>query len=124
MGVRLAETLSSDRNSVGETFRAVLDSPLIVDGIVFAEKDSSVVGRIAKVRKSSMIGGRAHLTLTLAEVTTTGGQTVRIETTNIQRLGAPMGVFNVPRRAVVLPAGTLVTFNLTSPLRVTEPANR
>jgi hypothetical protein len=122
--VRLSQTLSSDRNSAGETFQAVLASPLMVDGIAFAEKDSRVVGRIADVRKSSMIGGRAHLTLTLADVTTTGGEIVRIDSTNIERLGAGRGVFNRARRAVVLPAGTVVTFNLTSPLRVSEPANR
>lgn len=122
--VRLAEALSSDRNFTGETFRAVLDSPLAVNGIVLAGKDSSVVGRIADVRKSSIIGGRAHLRLTLTGITTTDGRIITVDTTNIERLGARLGVLTGTRRTVLLPAGTQVSFNLTDPLRVTEQMGR
>jgi hypothetical protein len=156
--VRLAETLSSDHNRSGDTFRAVLERPLIVDNVIVAGVNSTVLGRIADIRKASLLGGRADLTLTLTEITTQGGRVVKIDTTNIQRLGSRNGLltrtklasgaavgavkgavngaaegagllaapgnenassaFPHSRTAVVLPAGTQVSFNLTSPFTV------
>ena len=162
--VRLTDTLSSDRNRTGDTFRAVLDSPLAVDGVVIATPASVVLGRIANARKAPLLGGKADLTLTLTEITTSDGNLVPVATNNIEREGARTGIVNTAKMAtgaafgavigavsgaaegagissglknddatngfmattktVVLPAGTQVSFDISSPLAVSAQASR
>lgn len=85
--VRLAETLSSERNRAGDTFRAVIDSPVIVNGFVVAPAGANVFGRIANARKAPLLGGRAGLTLTLTNVTTADGHLTGITTNGVQQVG-------------------------------------
>ncbi len=106
--VRLAETLSSDRNRTGDTFRAVLDSPLVVDGFVIAETDSNVFGRIANARKAPLLGGKANLTLMLTNITTTDGRFVRIDTGDVEREGARSGVVNTAKMAGGAAVGAVI----------------
>src|SRR5437764_389959 len=50
--VRSTEWLSSDSNRPGDTFSAVLDQPLIVDGWVVARHGQTVIGRVAVAEKA------------------------------------------------------------------------
>jgi hypothetical protein len=78
--VRLNETLSSKHNSTGQTFRATLASPLVVDGTVVAKAGSTVLGRIVYARKAHLIHGRSDLSLILTDLTTPDRQLVKIRT--------------------------------------------
>jgi hypothetical protein len=78
--IRLGETLSTDHNYSGDTFRAVLDQPIIMDGYVIADKGSKVLGRIVEADKPGRVKGVGLLTLALTEVNTTDGQRVAIQT--------------------------------------------
>jgi len=158
--VRLTETLSSARLHAGDDFRAALDSPLIIGGLIIAAEDSTVVGRVAKATKAPLLGGKADLTLTLTYIQRPDGSLIRIKTNSIERIGSHGGIVNTAKmatgaalgavigavtgaaegagispgvrnddresgfmaakRTVVIPAGTKITFNLTSPLHVTQ----
>ncbi len=85
--VRLSETLSTDHNYTGDTFRATLESPIIMDGFIIADKGSKVLGRIANVQKAGRVEGLSDLTLTLTEINTTDNQRVRIDTTSYDKRG-------------------------------------
>ncbi len=85
--VRLAEALSSNDNYTGDTFRATLESPIIADGFVIADKGSKVLGRLATVKKAGRVEGVAELTLALTEINTTDGQRVKIETSTWDKRG-------------------------------------
>jgi len=85
--VRLGETLSTNHNYTGDTFRATLEVPIIMDGFIIAEKGSKVLGRIMNAEKAGHLSGAADLTLALTEIHTTDGQTVRVETNTSERKG-------------------------------------
>jgi hypothetical protein len=97
--VRLAEALSSDHNRAGDTFRAVIDSPVVVNGFVVALAGANVLGRIANARKARLLGGRADLTLTLTDITTTDRHLARITTNGVQQVGAHSGIVNTAKMA-------------------------
>ncbi len=78
--VRLGETISTERNYSGDTFRAALDRPIVLDGFVIADKGSKVLGKIVAADKAGKFEGTANLQVTLTEINTTDGQRVRIET--------------------------------------------
>ncbi len=71
--VRLGETVSTEHNYTGDTFRGTLDVPLVVDGFIIADRGSKVLGKVASAQK-------AGLQLTIVEINTTDGQRVPVET--------------------------------------------
>jgi hypothetical protein len=85
--VRLGETLSTDHNYTGDTFRGTLQAPIIMDGFIIAEKGSKVLGRIVTAQKPGRVQGVGELTLTLTEINTTDGQRVKIETGSVEKKG-------------------------------------
>jgi len=85
--VRLGETLSTDHNYTGDTFRGTLDSPIISDGFIIADRGSRVLGRIVNAQKAGHVEGAADLNLTLTEINTTDGQRVAVQTNTNDRKG-------------------------------------
>ena len=51
--VRTDGPLSTDRNQVGDPFTATLTQPLVVGGVVVANRGQSVYGRVASVQKAA-----------------------------------------------------------------------
>jgi hypothetical protein len=66
--VRLAESISSKRNQDGDSFEAVLDQDLVVDGKLVAPEGAKVVGRLTNVKRSGKVEGRATMSLALTEL--------------------------------------------------------
>ncbi len=85
--VRLAEALSTEKNVTGDTFRGTLDSPIILDGFIIADKGSQVHGKVANSQKAGRVDGLSSIALTLTEINTTDGQTVRVKTNNWEKQG-------------------------------------
>jgi hypothetical protein len=83
--VRLDEALSSERNQDGDTFRATLDSPLVVDGLVIAERGSRVEGRVVETEKGGRVQGLARLAVALTTFTSSDGQKIKIQTESFAR---------------------------------------
>jgi hypothetical protein len=83
--VRLAETLSSERSQVGDTFTATLDQPLIVDGFVIAERGSRAQGKVIQSDRAGRVKGLAQLGVELTQITTSDGQKVRVNTAAFQK---------------------------------------
>jgi hypothetical protein len=86
--VRLAENLSPEHNYTGDTFRTTLESPIIIDGFIIADKGSKVLGTITNAKQAGRVEGVSNLTLTLTEINTTDGQRVKIETSTWDKKGA------------------------------------
>jgi hypothetical protein len=78
--IRLAETVSTDHNYTGDTFRATLDQPIIMNGYIIADKGSKVLGRIVEADKPGRVKGAGQLILALTQINTTDGQRVAIQT--------------------------------------------
>jgi hypothetical protein len=86
--IRLGETLSTDHNYAGDTFRGTLDSAIVRDGFIIADKGSKILGRVVNAQKAGRVEGVANLQLTLTEINTTDGQRIRVETSLYDQKGA------------------------------------
>ena len=88
INIRLGETLSTNHNYSGDTFRATLDTPIIMQGAIIAERGSKVLGKIVASEKAGKVKGVSDLTLTLTEINTTDGQRVQIQTGSYDQKGS------------------------------------
>ena len=87
LSVRLIEALSSDRNHPGDTFTASLDEPLVVEGMVIAEKGARVEGRIVDTTQAGRVKGLSAINLELTSLMTSDGQRVAISTESFKKEG-------------------------------------
>ena len=53
--VRVDEPLSSDRNQPGDAFSATLMQPLVVDGVVVAQRGQTIGGRVTEAQKAGRV---------------------------------------------------------------------
>jgi hypothetical protein len=78
--VRVDEWLSSDRNVAGDSFGAVLDQPIVVDGWVVARRGQAQTGRVTTAKKAGHSGGTSQLGVDMPELTLVDGQQLPIQT--------------------------------------------
>jgi hypothetical protein len=78
--VRLSEKLSTETNKDGDKFSGTLAQPLVIDGMVIAERNARVQGRITQSLQSGRVKGVAQLGLELTSFTTSDNQTIGIQT--------------------------------------------
>lgn len=86
LAVRLTDHVSSDKSQAGDRFEGTLDTPVAVGGKVVADKGSSVVGRVARVRKAGRMTAPSELVLELVELVCLTDR-VAIQTDPIERSG-------------------------------------
>jgi hypothetical protein len=85
--VRINQFLSSDRNQTGDAFAATLAQPLVVDGIVVAQRGQTVGGRVSEAQKAGRVEGTSRLGVQLTDLTLADGSTVPIQSQMINRNG-------------------------------------
>jgi hypothetical protein len=78
--VRIDEWLSTERNLTGDSFSAVLDQPIVVDGWVVARRGQAQTGRVSLVKKGGHGGGASELGVDLPELTLVDGQQMPLQT--------------------------------------------
>lgn len=83
--VRMGETLTTERSRPGDTFAATLDQPLIVDGMVIAERGARAQGRVVESDRSGRVKGLALLQVELTQLNTADGQRVRLRTGAVEK---------------------------------------
>ncbi len=72
VSVRMMNGIDSEVNQVGDTFRASLDSPLMVEGRVVAPTGTDVQGRVTAVKSAGRFQGRSELALELVRLQMNG----------------------------------------------------
>ena len=85
--VRTTQGLSSDHNQQGDTFFATLAEPLIVDGVVVAQRGETVSGRVTEAQKAGRVEGTSKLGVELTGITLVDGQQVPIQSQMISHSG-------------------------------------
>src|SRR3990172_307311 len=85
--VRLLDTLNTDRNQAGDSFRASLEEPIVSDGNVVVPRGTTVEGRLVDAQQAGRVKGVAEMTLELSQLRLPGGETVVLETGSIRREG-------------------------------------
>ena len=84
--VRVNDMLSSNRNQAGDPFSAVLTQPLVVDGVVVAQRGQTVYGRVAEARKSHA-DTPSSLALELTGLTLVDGTQATVRSQLVARQG-------------------------------------
>ncbi len=85
--VRVNQVLSSDHNHPGDAFSATLVKPVVVDGVVVAERGQTIGGRVAEAKKAGMVEGTSKLGVQLTDLSLADGQNVPINSQLISRNG-------------------------------------
>ena len=82
--VRTNQELSSKHNAVGDTFSGTLSQPVVLDGIVAAQRGQMVYGRVVEAQK---VKGVSRLGIELTSLTLSDGSQLTIHTQLISRQG-------------------------------------
>ena len=78
--IRTNEFLSSDHSKPGDSFTAVLQRPIVVNGWVVARRGETIEGTVVSAKKAGRVKGVSQLELQLTSLTLVDGQVVPIET--------------------------------------------
>jgi len=70
--IRMVDAINSETSKVGASFVAILDEPLLVNGVQVAPKGADIRGRIANVNEAGRVVGAAQLGLELTQIYVNG----------------------------------------------------
>jgi hypothetical protein len=70
--VRLIDPVNSDADRLGQTYRASIDSPVVVNGQTVIARGADAVATLVDAQKSGRIQGRTVMTLDLKSITVNG----------------------------------------------------
>ena len=65
LAIRMIDAVDSERNSVGQTFAASLDEPVMINGQTVIARGADVVVKLVDAKESGKLTGRTTLTLDL-----------------------------------------------------------
>ena len=88
LAVRVNETLDSKISRTGQTFRASVDAPVMLDGQIVVPKGAEAIGRITQVEAPGRFKGRSYIAVELTALNF-DGKSVTIRTSSHQEGGAP-----------------------------------
>src|SRR5262249_17106789 len=80
--IRLQQSISSATAQPGQSFSAVLDEPLVVDGQTLAPGGTAVTGKVVSARESGHLHNAGYLRITLSAITV-NGKSVPLQTNSV-----------------------------------------
>lgn len=90
ISVRLADTIDSNKNQPGDTFRATVDSPIYSGDEIAIPAGATVVGRIVDAKNSGRFSGSSQLALELTTLSINNRQ-YPIRTNQFTKQGGSQG---------------------------------
>jgi hypothetical protein len=90
LSVRVNQPLGSDVSHSGQTFKAELASPVLINGQPVLPKRAQVLGTVTTAESSGHFNGRSQLGLKLTEISY-NGQSYEIKSTEWSRIGPSRG---------------------------------
>jgi hypothetical protein len=105
--VRMIDSVDSDKNHVGDRFRASLEQDFLVDGMVIAPKGTDVYGRLSEAKEAGHIAGRSQLKLELTEILI-GNRLQPIVTGEYEVSGSSRGSDTAKKVGIGAIAGTVI----------------
>jgi len=86
--VRVTQVISSNHNQQGDAFSATLVKPVVVDGVVVADRGQTIEGRVSEAQKAGRVQGTSRLGLELTDLTLVDGHQVPVRTQLVSRSGS------------------------------------
>lgn len=84
--IRMIDDVDSERDATGQTFRASIDEPVVVDGETVIPRGADVTAKLVADRDAGQLTGRSELTMDLQSITV-GGKSVAIATEEVVQQG-------------------------------------
>lgn len=107
LSVRLNDSLSSETNKTGDTFRGSLSTPIVIDGETVIPSGADVVGRVANVQSAGRFAGQSVLTLELTSLSV-NGKTYNVQTNQWSRQGKGEGKNTATKVGIGTAAGAIL----------------
>lgn len=106
--VRVGESLSSERNQSGDSWSGTLAEPVVINGMVIAERGSRVEGRVSGVKRAGRVKGVANLTVEVTRFTTADGQSIPVNTSAFTAVGKDETKKDVAKVAIASGIGAAI----------------
>ena len=90
LAIRLVDAIDTEKNKLGDTFRATLNSPLSVDGEEVVPAGTDVTGHIVDLKSAGKFAGQSVLVLQLDSIAV-GSRTYNIQTDQYKKQGSSRG---------------------------------
>jgi hypothetical protein len=88
--VRLIDGIDSEKSKEGDTFRASLDEPLMIEGETLAPKGADATVKLVAAQESGKLTGRTELTVALVSVAV-GGRRLEVNTSTVSQASGSRG---------------------------------
>ena len=88
--VRMADSIDSARNHIGETFRATVDAPVTVNGRIVVPMGAEAIGRLTYVEQPGRFRGRPVIAMELTALNF-DGRSVAVLSSTHQEAGGSRG---------------------------------
>ena len=88
--VRMIDPVDSQTDRMGQTYRASIDEPVVIDGQTIIPRGADVVAKLVDDQQSGKIEGRTVLTLDLMQVQV-NGRMVDVNTTDVSQQSSSRG---------------------------------
>lgn len=88
--VRLIDPVNSETDRLGQTYRASIDDPVIINGQTVIPRGADAVASLIDAQKSGKLEGRTALTLDLRSITV-NGRAVDVTTTGVSQESGSRG---------------------------------
>src|SRR6185312_11160074 len=88
--IRMIDSVNSDVARLGQTFRASLDEPIVVNGQEAVPRGADVLTKLVQAEQSGKIQGRTALTLALSTITI-NGRPVDVTSTDVKTESSSRG---------------------------------
>jgi hypothetical protein len=88
--VRMIDPVDSQTDRLGQTYRASIDEPVVVDGQTIIPRGADVIAKLVDDKQSGKIEGRTVLTLDLLQVQV-NGRMVDVNTTDVSQQSSSRG---------------------------------
>jgi len=101
IAVRLHSSLSSVFSHPGDTFDAILDAPIVIQGQTIAPQGAPIAGKVLDAKPSEELKDAGYLRLVLTAVWL-NGKFIPMQTSSVFAKGGPRGGRNVAQRATLI----------------------
>lgn len=90
LSIRMIDSIDSDRNQIGDRFRATLDTPISVNDQTVLPAGADVEGRVAQLRSAGHFTGQSEIALELTSISV-NGRRYNLQTDQYSRQGSSRG---------------------------------
>ena len=107
ISIRLIDSIDSERNNEGDEFRASLEEPVMVDGMIVAPKGADAQVKLVSEQESGKLTGRAQLSVQLLWFSV-NGRMIPVRSTQVTEGSSSRGARTAKSAAAVGAVGAII----------------